>query len=215
MLGQNRAFNYTISKIYYERFLEYGSNAKSSFWVSKKTQELRFEIILRELAKIVQLTAKPVFHLADVGCGYGALSHYLEEQNDLKHFTYSGYDISQKLINECKSKNIYDWAEFDVATAPVKPTMFTIMSGTYNLAPTTNLILWEQHVEACLQSCWDKTLNAMVFNMQVAEKARISKNKIYYTNAIKMVEICVARFGPTKIVRDNKLPNDATFVVRK
>ena len=44
MLGQNRAFNYTISKIYYERFLEYGSNAKSSFWVSKKTQELRFEV---------------------------------------------------------------------------------------------------------------------------------------------------------------------------
>ena len=80
-------------------------------------------------------------------------------------------EISKKEINE-------KWAEFKVGSKPDRATMFAVMSGTYNLAATKNIFNWEKYVEDCLSNCWDKTLAAMIFNVQVSKEARISKENI-------------------------------------
>ena len=93
--------------------------------------------------------------------------------------------------------------------------MFTVMSGTHNLAVTTNLNLWEKHVYNSLLKCWNKTSKAMIFNLQIASKSWISKNKIYYAEMMKTLDMCVSNFGPTKVITHEDLPTDATFLVKK
>ena len=87
------------------------------------------------------------------------------------------------------------------------------MSGTYNLATTTNVSLWEQYLFSCLSECWSYTKTAMIFNLQTSKKSKISSQNIYYANASKVIDFCVSNLGPTRIVRDSSLENDATFTV--
>ena len=87
------------------------------------------------------------------------------------------------------------------------------MSGTYNLATTTNVSLWEQYLFSCLSECWSHTKTAMIFNLQTSTKSKISSQNIYYANASRVIDFCVSKLGPTRVVRDSSLENDATFTV--
>ena len=87
------------------------------------------------------------------------------------------------------------------------------MSGTYNLATTNDVSLWEQYVFDCLSECWAYAKTAMIFNLQTAKTSKISSQNIYYANASKVIDFCVSALGPTRIVRDNILKNDITFTV--
>ena len=89
------------------------------------------------------------------------------------------------------------------------------MSGTYNLSTTTNVSLWEQYLFSCLNECWAYTKTAMIFNLQISKKSKISSQNIYYANASDIIDFCVSKLGPTRIVRDNSLENDVTFTVVK
>ena len=97
----NEYFSLNLIEKYSARFQKYGATPKGSFWVSKTRQELRFETILKEVAKISR--GAPI-EIADIGCGYGALANYLSHRRDINLLSYEGYDISPKLINECKKR---------------------------------------------------------------------------------------------------------------
>jgi len=90
---------------------------------------------------------------------------------------------------------------------------FSVMSGTYNLAATKDVFAWENYIFECLKKCWSKTSKAMVFNLQISERAKISESNIYFAEKNKIIETCVALFGPTRVIFDKDLPNDATFSV--
>jgi hypothetical protein len=91
--------------------------------------------------------------------------------------------------------------------------MFTVMSGTYNLSATADIKNWEDYVFNCLETCWKQTSVAMIFNLQVEDRSMISKSNIYYANKVAILETCTKRFGPTKVILNNEIPKDATFVV--
>ena len=90
---------------------------------------------------------------------------------------------------------------------------FSVMSGTHNLAVTKDVFAWESYIFECLEKCWNKTSKAMVFNLQIADKAKISDSNIYFAEKSKIIETCVTLFGPTRIIFEDNLPNDATFSV--
>lgn len=206
----NEYFSSSLIQKYSTRFQEYGATPKGSFWVSKTRQELRFEIILREVKKISR--GNPI-EIADIGCGYGALANYLSLRNDINLLSYEGYDISPKLITECNKRISFGWARFQEGFKPRKTMPFSIMSGTYNLAATKDVFSWENYIFECLKKCWSKTSKAMVFNLQISKRAKISESNIYFAEKNKIIETCVALFGPTRVIFDKDLPNDATFSV--
>lgn len=84
--------NDRIAKFYNERYAESGRAMGSVGWSSKETQQLRFDILLRN----IDLEGK-VF--LDVGCGLGDLVGYLDEKTT-GNFKYIGIDISEKLIED-------------------------------------------------------------------------------------------------------------------
>ena len=205
-------FESVLSTQYYKRFMKYGAKPEASFWVSKSRQDQRFKIIVDEICKI---NKTKTIDLSDVGCGYGALVTFLKASDICNRVKYAGYDISAGLINQCNQEFKEQWVNFSVGNYPNVTKQYCIMSGTYNMAATVNVTQWEDYLLASLRKCWQNTSKAMIFNLQIAKKAKISRDMIFYAESDKILNFCVSSFGPTKVIRHENLPNDATFVVIK
>ena len=200
-----------INSEYSRRFEKFGPTAKGVFWASTARQEKRFEMILKEIQKISQ---NHIFlEIADIGCGYGSFVHYLKKHVNENEFNYEGFDINPEFIEHCRSKFSEVNLKFVIGSRPSSKKDFITISGTYNLATTTNVSLWEQYLFSCLSECWAYTKTAMIFNLQTSKKSKISSQNIYYANISDIIDFCVSKLGPTRIIRDERLENDITFSI--
>ena len=200
-----------INSEYSRRFEKFGPTAKGVFWASTARQEKRFDLILEEIKKISRKHF--VLEIADIGCGYGSFFDYLNKHVNKREFNYEGFDINPDFIEHCRRKFSEENLRFIIGSRPSSKKDFITMSGTYNLAKTTNVSLWEKYLFSCLSECWAYTKTAMIFNLQTSKTSKISSQNIYYANASKVIDFCVSKLGPTRIVRDNSLENDVTFTV--
>ncbi len=200
-----------INTQYSERFKKFGATPKGVFWVSNKRQEIRFNLILKEIQKISP--KQTVLDIADIGCGYGSFADYLFKKLNRREFRYEGLDINEDLIEHCHRNFLESNLRFEVGGKPSSEKDFIIMSGTYNLATTTNVLLWEQYLFYCLSECWAYTKSAMIFNLQTSKTKKIGSQNIYYAKTSDIIDFCVAKLGPTRIKRDASLENDVTFTI--
>ena len=201
-----------INTEYSRRFRKFGATSKGVFWISTERQETRFDLILKEIQKISP--KKAILDIADIGCGYGSFADYLSKKLNKSEFRYEGLDINEELIEHCHrtfflEKNL----TFAVDGKPSSDKDFVIMSGTYNLATTKNVSVWEQYLFSCLSECWAYAKSAMIFNLQTSKTRKITSQNIYYAKTSDIIDFCVAKLGPTRITRDTSLENDVTFTI--
>jgi SAM-dependent methyltransferase len=206
-----KLLNKQISNIYNKRFDNYNNTPKGVFWNSKLSQDLRLNIILD---KILKNTKSEEFSIADIGCGYGRFYEIIKERNLGDRVQYYGFDINQKLINFCKNNKDFENVEFAISEFPFKNTDYVIMSGTYNLAPTNNISLWEDYIIKNLLSNWKFVKKAMIFNCLIKEKRKIEK-KLYYTELSWIQKICERNFCDPEVIKHNLLKDDITIILKK
>ena len=206
-----KLLNKQISKIYSKRFDNYNNTPKGVFWNSKLSQDLRLNIILD---KILKNTKSEEFSIADIGCGYGRFYEIIKERNLGDRVQYYGFDINQKLINFCKNNKDFENIKFAINTCPFVKTDYVVMSGTYNLAPTNNIPLWEDYIIKNLTSNWKLVEKAMIFNCLVKEKRKIEK-KLYYTELSWIQKICERNFCEPEVIKHNLLKDDITIILKK
>ncbi len=200
-----------IKSQYSKRFQRFGATPKGVFWVSTERQETRFDLILKEIQKISP--KQTILDIADIGCGYGSFADYLFKKLNRSEFRYEGLDINKNLIEHCHRSFLEPNLRFGVGGKPSSVKDFVIMSGTYNLASTKNVTLWEQYLFDCLSECWAYAKSAMIFNLQTSKTRRIGSQNIYYARTSDIIDFCVAKLGPTRITRDASLENDVTFTI--
>ena len=200
-----------INSQYSERFEKFGPTAKGVFWASNTRQERRFKLILEEIKKISR--NQSVFEIADIGCGYGSFADYLNRNLNRTKFNYEGFDINSKFIEHCSRKFLDPNIRFNLGRRPILEKNFVTMSGTYNLATTKDVSLWEKYLFSCLSECWAYAKTAMIFNLQTSKTSKISSQNIYYGKTSVIIDFCVSKFGPTRILKDDSLENDVTFTV--
>ena len=200
-----------IGGIYDKRFLEFGPTPKASMWFSKKRQYERFEIIFDQM---INLKKHEPITLSDVGCGYGAFLEYLLEKNREVEWVYTGYDISHEVIKFCKLK-FKRHGLFYRSSTPNHETDFIIMSGTFNFFPRNNFSHWNTYFQNSLKLVWPKVSRAMVFNLQVSNRTRITSGGIVYASSCEVEKFCINNFGETRVINNPRLPNDQTFAVLK
>jgi len=206
-----KLLNKQVSNIYNKRFDSYNNTPKGVFWNSKLSQDLRLNIILD---KILQNTKIEKTSIADVGCGYGRLYEIIKERNLDNKVQYYGFDINHKLINFCKNNKDFENVEFAINTCPFKKTDYVVMSGTYNLAPTNNIHLWENYIFKNLTSNWKLVKKAMIFNCLIKEKREINK-ALYYTELSWIKKICERNFCDPEVIKHNLLKDDITIILKK
>ena len=209
---ENKAlFEAEIKSQYSKRFQRFGPTPKGVFWVSTERQETRFDLILKEIQKISP--KQTILDIADIGCGYGSFADYLFKKLNRSQFRYEGLDINENLIEHCHRSFLEPNLRFLVGGKPSSVKDFVIMSGTFNLASTKNVTLWEQYLFDCLSECWAYAKSAMIFNLQTSKTRRIGSQNIYYARTSDIIDFCVAKLGPTRITRDTSLENDVTFTI--
>ena len=47
----------------------------------------------------------------------------------------------------------------------------------------------------------------------IPKTSKISSQNIYYANTSVIIDFCVSKFGPTRIIKDDSLENDVTFTI--
>ena len=209
-----RAMRYgrLIRNVYTKRFVKYGRQPAGIFWSNEQRQVSRFKIILDQ---ILFVRPQGSVSIADVGCGYGAMLRFIRENKAYSRLTYSGYDINPTLIKACKSDARLTSRHFHIGDRPVNSVDFSVMSGTYNMAVTSNVDDWEEYFLGCLESCWKYSRRGMVFNLLSSEKSHISDGSLYYANVKRIRGYCKTNFGVTRVIREPHLPSDATFMVTR
>ena len=206
-----KLLNKQISSIYNKRFDNYNNTPKGVFWNSKLSQDLRLNIILDKMLKISQ---RNDFSISDVGCGYGRLYEIIRDRNLDGKVEYQGFDINQKLINFCKNNKDFKNVKFAISTFPIKKTDYIVMSGTYNLAPTNNISLWEDYIIKNLKNNWKFVKKAMIFNCLIREKKQINKT-LYFTELPWIKKICKENFCQPIIIKHQMLKEDITVILKK
>ena len=207
----HKILNKEITNIYNKRFDTFNNTPKGVFWNSKLSQDLRLNIILD---KILQNAKSDEFSIADIGCGYGRLYEIMKERNLDNQFQYYGFDINQNLINFCKNNKGFENVKFAISAFPFKNTDYVVMSGTYNLAPTNNIPLWEDYIIKNLTSNWKLVEKAIIFNCLIKEKKEINK-ALYYTELLWIKKICEENFCQPIIIKHQMLKEDITVILTK
>ena len=212
MHNKNGEFDLNLRRIYDARFKKYGATPKGSYWISEARQNLRFQILLHEATKLLK---QDYFSIGDIGCGYGALAHYISKTKYAESVRYYGYDISEALVSHCRQPPHFHWATFDKGSHPQIKVDFCLISGTYNLSATERVDEWEDYIFRNLSDCWLKTKIAMIFNLQIDKEAHISSGNIFYGNKSSILQRCNLNFGPTHSVDHISLSHDTTLVVQR
>jgi len=97
-----------VKKYFNDLTEKHGDHFLGLDWKSPDSQDLRFQIFADLL---VMCGKKTNFSILDVGCGYGDFYGYLK-RHGYKNFNYSGYDVSEKVIEVAKKK--YKEGRFEI-----------------------------------------------------------------------------------------------------
>lgn len=167
-----------IKNYYNGKIIMYGTTSKGVDWKDKESQCLRFSQIL----KVIDISNN--FTIGDLGCGYGGLLNFLYE-NNYKNFVYSGYDISENMINEAqkqynknKFKLIKDTEELDNAD-------FIVASGIFNVRLSEQNSDWDLYIKKTVKQMFNKCYKGISFNiLSLYSDKECRKDYLYYADPL-------------------------------
>lgn len=181
-------------------------NYKILDWESSDAQLSRFSVLLEN----IDLENKTIL---DAGCGLADLYSFLTKTN--VDMSYSGIDISEKMIDRCKNKfpditficddifqcdKAFNESSFDIVYS----------SGVFNLNLGNNFDLLKQ----AIPSFYKISSKYIIFNL-LSHKSTDKDSKYYYYSPSEVISLLKTyKFSKIKIVEDY-LSNDFTVICEK
>ncbi|MFH1387563.1 MAG: class I SAM-dependent methyltransferase [bacterium] len=206
---------------YYENLLaQHGENYKALDWNSVDSQKLRYKIF-----KEIFIYGKKAagISILDVGCGFGDFYGFLKADSTLARnkINYTGFDISQKLIDVAKKK--YPDAKFEVKDILAERYLpkydYIFCSGALNI----RLVDIDTHldlVKEMLNRMYDLSSCGLAVNflsegyLPIADKEGLNSGRYFYFNPEEIIHYC--RFMATRyIIRHDYHPGDFTVYLLK
>ena len=171
-------------------------DARAMGWSSKFNQMLRFDIMLY----LVDMTNMSVL---DVGCGDGALFHYLSDQNI--NTEYKGIDVSKKMVQRAQARhpginvrhaNFFDVQEnYDVV----------ISSGSLSMCDGDPM----DYLSAAIDHLFSVSNSHLVFNL-LSDHAPAKSDKFNRYHPTSVLDFCFKK-TPYVTLHHGYLPNDFTI----
>lgn len=206
-----KLFEASISNAYTRRFKEKGAAAEGVFWASKLSQTARFDHILSQI--MAQDTSQNI-HLADIGCGYGAMWEFIQKTPRFHNLVYSGYDINAAMIGHCTRHFSDGEQRFQIGRKPHRKTDYAVFVGTFNLCHTDDYDLWQDYILRQLSYSWKEVRKGLALNITSLANPRI-QNQIFYIEPAKFKARLEREFGRTHASATRYVDNDASFIIRK
>jgi|GEM_PF-338768 ubiquinone/menaquinone biosynthesis C-methylase UbiE len=208
-LNKTAAFETYLKKneeLFNQRFNDYGEKGSNIFWSSNQAQYSRFEALVKLFSKKVDLSKSSIL---DVGCGYGDLISYLQE-NEFVYGKYVGIDIVESIIKIAKKKHpdntFYTMDMFDKSLSENSFT-YVIGSGIFALEDK----VWEEYVIRGLQRLLQLATVGVGVNFL---KGETKYGTLHYTNS-KEIERIVQNITDKYKINEDYLADDLTLYMFK
>ena len=178
-----------IEKLYSNNIKEFGIDSRAVGWNTNQTQSLRFE----KLLQVITDASNP-FSINELGCGYGELFKYLNE-NNFNVERFNGYDISKPMLDSCRIYN----HDNDKITLFNKPKIeskadFTITSGIFNVPCGNDKESWEKYVKETLENMFEFSNKGIAFNL-LTSFVDYEADNLYYGSPTHFFDFCKKKFS--------------------
>ena len=198
-----------VRDYYEQKILQFGASPKGVDWNSEESQTLRFEKL------IFLLDQKNRFTINDIGCGYGRLVQFLEDESF--DYIYRGWDLSEKMINKAKliHKNNLN-IEFLIGSKADKIADYTIASGIFNVRQIISDKIWLKYILKMLNNFDSFSLKGFAFNcLSSYSDEDKKKDYLYYADPIFFFDYCKRNYSKNvSLLHDYDL-YEFTIIVKK
>ncbi len=164
-----------ISHFYNDKFATYGRDVRSVGWGKKEDQNLRFDVLTRN----IDLRGKTIL---DVGCGLGDLVGFLDEKYG-PHYKYIGIDLSGDMIADARKRwEKHEFIVGDIFSVDFKSKIdVSVLSGALTYKIEDN----ETYARKCMEKMFEVSeemagLNFMTMYVDYA----LEKNHHYSPEAM-------------------------------
>ncbi len=183
---------------YLNALKKYGHTPKGLNWRDKRSQNIRFEIILEFLKG--RLTSKT--KVIDAGCGFG--DFYLFAKKKGFNFEYVGYDILQKFVNITKSRTSCEAFKKDILSDELEMADYFIASGSLNI-----LMKFETYL--FIKRCFESSKKGFVFNFLEGDGFDNNFNTLDRDEVISYAK----ELGAKVSVKDGYLSGDVSLFLER
>jgi hypothetical protein len=198
----------SVTAYYGEKIRAHGPTARGVDWNSTESQEVRFA----QLMRVADRDAR--FAVNDFGCGYGALSDYLQHLG--VDVDYRGFDVALPMVEEARRKHptlpatafVTELAELGVAD-------FTIASGVFNVKLATPIADWQAYILATMNELAGLSRRCFAFNMLTSySDADRMRPDLYYGDPCYYFDHCKRQYSKSVALLHDYGLYEFTIIVR-
>jgi SAM-dependent methyltransferase len=178
-----------IRDLYEGNLAEYGTSSKSVGWRDEASQVLRFE----RLARVIDPVAGE-FTVNDWGCGYGAMFGYLDRSYGPRLSRYTGYDISQEMLDAARRECGTSRAAFVQGADVSAEADYTFVSGTFNVKLQASDRDWDAYIKQQLEAMFARSRRGLAFNLLTSYVDWKAEN-LFYADPAEFFGFCKTRLS--------------------
>lgn len=199
-----------VATYYAEKLAEHGDTPRGVDWNSEESQLVRFA----QLCKIID-PKTPNFSLNDLGCGYGALLHYLRDKQ--ANCRYLGVDVSQEMIKVAEQRPATaGQARFITAAEPDEVADYGLASGIFNVRLGRSDAEWFDYLQATLDVLDRTSSLGFAFNCLTSYSDDDKKRDyLYYADPCRLFDLCKRRYSRQVALFHDYGLYEFTILVRK
>lgn len=185
-------------QFYLSALKKHGISAKGVNWISKQSQEKRFEILLSLLPSLEEKT------IVDAGCGFGDFYNYLKTKHAMPR-DYIGIDTVLEMCEHAIKNTNATILHKDILTDTLPKANYYISSGALNiLHPYESFVF--------IRNCFDASIEGFAFNILYGEKQSNTYN--YMTK--KQIDSYAKKLNVSNIItKEGYMQHDITVMFLK
>ena len=199
-----------VAKYYTEKLAEHGQTPRGVDWNGEESQLLRF----KQLCKIINGATEP-YSLNDLGCGYGALLDFLNDNYQCR--TYCGIDVSADMVRAAQARHKTNpRARFLTAAMPDASADYGIASGIFNVRLNRSDDEWLDYLQTILNELDRSSRLGFAFNCLSSYSDEGKKRDyLYYADPCKLFDLCKRRYSKQVALLHDYGLYEFTILVRK
>jgi SAM-dependent methyltransferase len=197
-----------VAGYYSGKLAAHGETPRGVDWNSEEGQKNRFQ----QLLKIIDIS-RPV-SINDLGCGYGALYEFMK--SDFEIASYTGCDVSEKMIEAARARQSAPEAHFVVSSEPPGIADYGIASGIFNVSLGHTKEAWGKYLEDTLEVLDRTSRLGFAFNCLTSYSDReFMREDLYYADPVALFDLCKRRFARNVALLHDYDLYEFTILVRK
>ncbi|MCW8896652.1 MAG: class I SAM-dependent methyltransferase [Flavobacteriales bacterium] len=198
-----------VNDYYSDKITQNGATPEGVDWNSTESQYLRFKVLSNIIDKDENFT------VLDYGCGFGSMYDFLKKS--YTNFNYTGYDISQKMIDAAlefyPNDNNSNWLN---SLNNSKKYDYTIASGIFNVRLKNSDEKWLNYITETLHKIDNLSKMGFAFNIltKYSDKEYM-RDYLYYADPLFLFDYCKKHFSKNVALLHDYNLYEFTIIVRK